>query len=149
MECPDQETGASHSTTQKRSLTSETIVLSTPASKRRLVNQEPITSKDTLNSEMRLDSLVSESCLACPEPILNQEEEVLNKQETIVEKMEDLDSMKSELLQVQKEKFELGFWLLNHYYAGTVTQLQGDFAIMGDRELGDFILDCVTWPTNM
>jgi len=94
MECPNPATGASHSTPPKRCLTSETIESDTPATKKRLVNQETITSKDISNSMLHSLSLECETLLQdldSMEPTLNQDMVQQLKQEIIAEKKEDLD----------------------------------------------------------
>lgn len=100
MQCQNQETGSSPSTTPKRSLNFDTPTSDMPATKKRLGKVELITSKDTLNSPPLTPSLELNDSQECLEPTLNLEEELPMKLESTAEKMEDGVSMKLEPLEV-------------------------------------------------
>lgn len=146
MECPNHATGASPSTTPKRSLTSETIESNTRVSKRKLEKQELTTFRDTLSSDTPSLSQECETLLKTvdlTEPTLNQEEELQNKPEITAESLEDGDSKSLEHSQVCQRKTQTAWSVLKDYHSGV--KLQGDF--QDPHKLTDYFMTAAFFCT--
>jgi len=146
MECPNHATGASPSTTPKRSLTSETIESNTRVSKRKLEKQAPTTFRDTLSSDTPSLSQECETLLKTvdlTEPTLSQEEELQNKPEITAESLEDGDSKNWGHSQVCRRKCDTAWSVLKDYHSGV--EMQGDFKI--PAKLTDYFMNAAFFCT--